>query len=239
MQQLETIAAILSKNHIAVNDNQLLQLNKYYDLVIKYNNEFNITAITELNDFACKHFADSLLGNDIYKKNSTLCDIGTGGGFPGIPLKILRPDLCITLVDSLQKRVNFLNTVIHELGLTNIVAIHSRAQELPQHNVSRETFDYVVSRAVAQLNILSELCLPYVKINGKMIAYKSQNTKNELENATTALNSLGGELSQIIEYNLLTSENEILKRNLIFIKKTKHTPDKYPRQKKKITTNPV
>lgn len=239
MPNLERIAQILKRNNITLTQNQLEQLGQYYDLVIEYNKEFNITAITELDDFACKHFADSLLGYEYYKANSIICDIGTGGGFPGIPLKIARPDLNITLVDSLQKRVNFLNTVIHELNLTDIVAIHSRAQELPQHKVSRETFDYVISRAVAQLNILSELCLPFVKIGGEMVAYKSQNAEFELKNAQNSINLLGGELFTITEYDLQTITNETLKRSLIHIKKIKQTPTKYPRPKNKITTQPL
>ncbi len=239
MQQLQRIADILGRNNIRVTQTQLEQLSRFYDLVIRYNQEFNITAITELDDFACKHFADCLLGFDYFKQSSTLCDIGTGGGFPGIPLKIVRPDLTITLVDSLQKRVNFLNSVITELGLTNITAIHSRAQELPQHNVPRETFDYVVSRAVAQLNILSELCLPFVKIGGEMIAYKSQNAQNELNNSQKAIDLLGGKLLAVDEYNLITFTNESLERNLIHIKKITQTPTKYPRPKNKITTNPL
>lgn len=239
MQQIQQIANILERNKIKLTQEQLNQLSKFYDLVIKYNQEFNITAITELDDFACKHFADSLLGYDYFKQSATVCDIGTGGGFPGIPLKIARPDLVITLVDSLQKRVNFLNTVINELGLHNVTAIHSRAQELTQHNVSRETFDYVISRAVAPMNILSELCLPYVKIDGEMIAYKSQNTQNELQDSQNAIDILGGKLLAISEYNLLNIDNESLKRNLIHIQKINTTPAKYPRPKNKITTNPL
>lgn len=239
MEQVAVIASILRRNKIEVTQSQLAQLNRFYDLVIEYNKEFNITAITDLDEFACKHFADSLLGYDYYKPNSTICDIGTGGGFPGIPLKILRPDLKMTLVDSLQKRVNFLNIVIRELGLVNIVAIHSRAQELPQNSVPRETFNYVISRAVAQLNILCELCLPFVKIGGEMIAYKSQNTQNELTIAQNAIDLLGGKLQSISEFDLISSTDEHLTRNLIHIKKLSNTPTKYPRPKNKITTQPL
>lgn len=239
MEQLAVIASILRRNKIEVTQSQLAQLSCFYDLVIAYNKKFNITAITDLDEFACKHFADSLLGYDYYQPNSTICDIGTGGGFPGIPLKILRPDLKMTLVDSLQKRVNFLNIVVRELGLIDTVAIHSRAQELPQNSVPRETFDYVISRAVAQLNILCELCLPFAKVGGEMIAYKSQNTQNELTIAQNAIDLLGGKLQSISEFDLISSTDEHLTRNLIHIKKLSNTPTKYPRPKNKITTQPL
>ena len=187
MSTYEIIKNTLSINNIEANELQLNQLSRYYELVVEYNKNINLTAITEPNDFACKHFADSLLNYKYYKENSTVCDIGTGAGFPGIPLKILRPDLKVILVDSLQKRINFLNIVIKELNLSNISTIHSRAQELTQNGVERESCDYVVSRAVAQLNILSEFCLPFVTINGEMIAYKSTNTKNEIQLSKNAL----------------------------------------------------
>ncbi len=239
MQQLDIISTVLDQNNISVSSQQLEQLSKFYDLVVYYNQQFNLTSITEIKEFACKHFADSLLNYDYYKSNSSLCDIGTGGGFPGIPLKIMRPDLDITLVDSLQKRVNFLNTAISELGLTNIRAIHSRAQELPQQNVSRETFDYVISRAVAQLNILTELCLPFVKISGEMIAFKSLTTTDELNNAQNAIAVLGGDVLNIDSFNLKSFDNGIYQRNLIHIRKVFPTDSRYPRQKNKIIQKPL
>lgn len=239
MQQKDIIFDILAKNNITVTTQQLDQLSKFYEMVIHYNQQFNLTSITEITEFACKHFADSLLNYNYYAKNSTLCDIGTGGGFPGIPLKILRPDLEITLVDSLQKRINFLNTVITELNLSGIKAIHSRAQELPQQNVSRETFDYVVSRAVAQLNILTELCLPFVKINGEMIAFKSQTTQEELNNAKNAISILGGEVIKTDCIKLQDEHNTNYQRTFIHIKKISKTDDKYPRPKNKIAQKPL
>lgn len=239
MQQKDIISNILAKNNISITTQQLDQLSKFYDMVIYYNQQFNLTSITEITEFACKHFADSLLNYNYYTKNSTLCDIGTGGGFPGIPLKILRPDLEITLVDSLQKRINFLNTVITELNLSGIKAIHSRAQELPRQNVSRETFDYVVSRAVAQLNILTELCLPFVKINGEMIALKSQTTQEELNNAKNAISTLSGEVSDTEYFDLRDDNNNVYQRTFIHIKKISKTDNKYPRPKNKITQKPL
>lgn len=239
MQISTIIKTTLNNNNIYPDDEQLTKLRKFYDLVIEYNKSINLTAITDPVEFACKHFADSLLNYTHFNQNATLCDIGTGAGFPGIPLKIMRPDLQITLVDSLNKRINFLNIVITELKLTNITTIHSRAQELPLHNVSRETFDYVVSRAVAQLNILSELCLPYVAIGGEMIAYKSTNYQNELENSQNALSILGGKLVQNFSINLIDLNNNTIPRNLLIIKKQNSTPDLYPRGKNKILSKPL
>ncbi len=235
----EIISKTLELNHITATEQQIQQLCQYYEMVVSYNEHMNLTAITEPVDFACKHLADSLLGFEYYAKNSTLCDIGTGAGFPGIPLKIMRSDLNITLVDSLQKRINFLEEVIKELKLSDIVAIHSRAQELQQHNVSRETFDYVVSRAVAQLNILSEFCLPFVKEGGEMVAYKSINSQNELEAAKNAFDILGGTCNNATTYELKSLSGECMQRDLIYINKVHATPIKYPRPKNKITTQPL
>lgn len=240
MQNLEIIKETLNSNNILATDEQLLKLNKFYELLIEYNKNINLTAITDINEVALKHFADSLININYYKQNSTLCDIGSGAGFPGLPIAIMRPDLKITLVDSLQKRINFLNIVIKELNLTNISTIHSRAQDLQQNNIKRESFDYTTARAVAKLNILAEYCLPFTKINGEMIAFKSNNTIEEIQTATTALNKLGGKVKEILHFDLKnTTNNEVLNRNIIIIEKIKNTPTNYPRPKNKIQLNPL
>ena len=240
MQNLEIIKETLNSNNILATDEQLLKLNKFYELLIEYNKNINLTAITDINEVALKHFADSLININYYKQNSTLCDIGSGAGFPGLPIAIMRPDLKITLVDSLQKRINFLNVVIAELNLTNITTIHSRAQDLQQNNIKRESFDYTTARAVAKLNILAEYCLPFTKINGEMIAFKSNNTTEEIQTATTALNKLGGKVKEILHFDLKnTTNNEVLNRNIIIIEKIKNTPTNYPRPKNKIQLNPL
>lgn len=239
MQIIDIIQRVLEQNDIHPNSEQLNKLAEYYKLVVDYNQNINLTSITEPHEFAVKHFADSLVNYQFYKQNATLCDIGTGAGFPGIPLKIMRPDLTITLVDSLQKRINFLNIVINQLNLQQITTIHSRAQELPQHNVSRETFDYVIARAVAPLNILCEYCLPFVKINGEMIAYKSVNFDNELTEANRAITILGGEFKQNYKFQLKTNTDIVLQRDFVVISKLNKTLDKYPRPKNKIQLNPL
>ena len=240
MQNLEIIKETLNSNNILATDEQLLKLNKFYELLIEYNKNINLTAITDINEVALKHFADSLININYYKQNSTLCDIGTGAGFPGLPIAIMRPDLKIALVDSLQKRINFLNIAIKELNLTNITTIHSRAQDLQQNNIKRESFDYTTARAVAKLNILAEYCLPFTKINGKMMAFKSNNTIEETQTATTALNKLGGKVKEILHFDLKnTTNNEVLNRNIIIIEKIKNTPTNYPRPKNKIQLNPL
>lgn len=239
MQEIEKIEYFLEKNGIKATQTQLNQFYRYYQLLNEYNKVMNLTSITDLEDVAVKHFADCTLNHSYYKQNSTILDIGTGAGFPGIPLKILRPDLKITLVDSLQKRVNFLNIVIKELNLQDISTIHSRAQELTEHNINKESFDYTTSRAVASLNILAEYCLPYIKIGGEMIALKSISAKDELSKSITALNILGGELKQIQQFLLTTQTEEVLQRNIIIIEKISQTPKQYPRPRNKIEQKPL
>ena len=163
MQNFEIIKELFNKNNIILNNKQIEQFEQYYNLLTEYNKVINLTAITEIHEVVTKHFIDSVINYKFYKENSTICDIGSGAGFPGIPLKIIRQDLNVTLVDSLNKRINFLNTVIQQLELSNINTIHTRAQELQQF-VPRETFDYTISRAVASLNILLEFGLPLVKL---------------------------------------------------------------------------
>lgn len=223
---------LFNKYGIDISEEKLLLFNNYYKDIVEKNKVMNLTTITEKNDVYVKHFVDSLLPLKDIKDNSTILDVGTGAGFPGIPLKIMNDTFKITLLDSLNKRINFLNEEIDKLKLTGIVAIHSRAEDYA--NVSRETFDYVVSRAVARLNILCEYCLAFVKVGGYFIAYKSENTQEEMEEATNAIKILGGKIEKVVSVGLEGNQ-----RNLIFIKKVCKTPLKYPRGQNKPRTNPL
>lgn len=208
---------------------QLMQLEKYYEMLIEKNKVMNLTAITEYDDVLKKHFLDSLALSQLIAlkgKNVKLLDMGTGAGFPGIPLKIVFPELEITLMDSLNKRIIFLQEVISELGLTGITAVHGRAEEAALKPEYREKFDFCVSRAVARLVSLAEFCLPFVRTGGYFIPYKSGEIKEELSEAKFALKELGGKYCKTYEYRLPNSDIE---RTLIQIEKVKQTPKKYPR----------
>jgi len=193
---------------------------------------------------ALKHFADSMVEYNSYLANSTVLDVGSGAGFPGIPLAIIRPDLQITLVDSLNKRVEFLNVVIEKLELTKVVAIHSRAQEFCTKE-RRESFDYCIARAVAPMNILLELCVPFVKIGGFFVGYKSVNLDSEMAEAKNAMKILGVKTHKIVDIELGAesaesgTDMEVLQRKIIHLKKEKSTPNKYPRAKNLIKTKPI
>ncbi|MCI8314170.1 MAG: 16S rRNA (guanine(527)-N(7))-methyltransferase RsmG [Lachnospiraceae bacterium] len=227
--QLTKLKEDAFKFGIELNEKQLHQFIKYYELLVEWNSFMNLTAITEFEAVCTKHFIDSISlckAVDCTKEYHVI-DIGTGAGFPGIPLKIAFPNLKITLLDSLGKRVNFLNAVITELGLQEIEAIHGRAEDFAKTGVLRETFDICVSRAVANLSILSEYCLPYVKVGGYFISYKSEKVTEEIRMAQNAIQILGGEVS--VKKVFLLPNSDIY-RNLLMIKKVQNTPKKYPRK---------
>ena len=221
--------ADLQEWNLKLSEEQMMQLEKYYEMLVEKNKVMNLTAITEYDDVLKKHFLDSLALSqliDLGGKKGKLLDMGTGAGFPGIPLKIVFPELEITLMDSLNKRIVFLQEVISELGLSGITAIHGRAEEAALKSEHREKFDFCVSRAVARLVSLAEFCIPFVKQGGYFIPYKSGEIKEELQEAKFALKELGGEYKKTHAYTLPNSDIE---RTLIQIEKVKQTPKKYPR----------
>ena len=223
------------KFEICLSDEQIKKFMDYYKLLMEWNSFMNLTAITDFDNVVLKHFVDSLAvyQGDVFRKKTaenfivSLIDIGTGAGFPGIPLKIVFPELKVTLLDSLNKRVKFLNNIIQELCLENIIALHGRAEDLASNEIYREQYDFCVSRAVANLSTLTELCVPFVKRGGYFISYKSEKVKEELSAGKKAIEILGGKLEDVLEYQLPDSD---INRSLLLIRKEKNTPKKYPRK---------
>ena len=220
----------LKELNITLTDEQIGQFMTYYELLVEWNSFMNLTAITEFNEVMKKHFVDSVslirAIADLGEKEYSLIDVGTGAGFPGIPLKIVFPKLKIVLLDSLNKRVSFLNEVISKLDLKDIQAIHGRAEDMAKKEY-RENFDLCVSRAVANLATLSEYCLPFVKTGGFFVSYKSEKITEEYENAGEAIKVLGGKYIKQVEFTLPSSD---IYRNLFMIQKIKNTPGKFPRK---------
>jgi len=217
----------LNKISIEITENQAKQFYSYMNLLIEWNQKMNLTAITEPEEIILKHFVDSLTISKHIEDKSIIADIGTGAGFPGLPIKILKPETKVFLIDSLNKRINFLNEVINKNNLNGITAIHARAEEIGHNKDFREKSDVVVSRAVAKLNVLAEYMLPLVKIGGKCICLKGPNIDEEIEEAKKAIETLGGEIEKVEKISLPDSDN---KRTIIIIKSVKQTPNKYPRK---------
>lgn len=215
------------ENGITFNEEQLELFFKYMNLLIEWNKKMNLTAIIDLKEIIIKHFIDSLTILNFIKDKKNLVDVGTGAGFPGIPLKIMDQNIEIVLVDSLNKRINFLNEVIKELDLENIKAIHSRVEEFGKNVQYREKFDIATSRAVANLSVLSEYLIPLVKINGECICMKGAEIEAEVNNSQKAIEVLGGNIENIVSFELPKTD---MKRNIIIIEKIRKTPNKYPRK---------
>lgn len=230
----DLIKSLFEKYKIPITDKMLQRFDIFYNLVIEENQKYNLTAITEKKDFAIKHILDCCLASCLFPEGATVIDIGAGAGFPSIPLKIVRPDLNITMLDSLNKRVNFLNMCIEALDLKDIKAVHSRAEDYVKEK--REKYDIATARAVANLSSLSEYCLPYVKVGGKFIALKGSAYAEELEQAKNAINLLGGSLEDIQKINIPELEG---KRGNIVIKKIAKAPSKYPRGKNQPRLKPL
>ena len=219
----------LTKLDISFNEDMLILFEKYYELLIEWNKRINLTAITEYEDVISKHFIDSALVCRYlnFDDKVRLIDVGTGAGFPGIPIKILNPDCNIVLLDSLNKRIKFLEIVIEELGLGNIVCIHGRAEDVSREKEYRGQFDIAVSRAVANLSTLSEYCIPFVKQGGRFISYKSDKSDDEIADAARALKCLNSEISDIEEAVIPDTD---INRRIIVITNKKPVSNKYPRK---------
>lgn len=223
---------------LVLTDEQYGQFIKYMRLVQEWNEKINLTAITEDEEFVKKHFIDCIKAfkSNAIKEAKTIIDVGTGAGFPGVPIAILHPAAKITLLDSLNKRINFLNLVVEELDLKNVVTIHSRAEDGARNPELREKFDVATSRAVANMAVLSEFCMPYVKKNGYFVALKGPSIEEELTNGSNAIKILGGELKNIIEVSV---EETDLKHNIVEILKINNCPKIYPRKAGTVTKKPL
>lgn len=225
------------KLNIDLSDNQLKQFLRYKQLLVEWNEKINLTAITEDKEVVIKHFADSitpLVFRDF--KGKSVIDVGTGAGFPGLPVKIACPEVELTLLDSLNKRINFLQCVVDELSLENVRCIHSRAEDGGRDANLREGFDVCVSRAVAPLNVLAEYDLPFVRVGGELIALKGRAAMEEIKEAEKAISLLGGEITQVEDIEIPFSD---ITHTLIFVQKIKQTDNKYPRKAGKITKSPI
>lgn len=225
----EQFQSDLKHFNIQLSEKQIEQFLIYYEMLVEWNQVMNLTAVTEYNDVMKKHFVDSLSLTKAFDISEPLSviDVGTGAGFPGLALKIAFPNLRVTLMDSLNKRIHFLNAVIEKLQLTGIETIHGRAEDFAKPGRYRENFDLCVSRAVANLATLSEYCLPFVKQGGLFVSYKSEKISSEIDSSANAIFLLGGKLESQVKFTLPDSD---INRNLVVIKKQKVTPKKYPRK---------
>jgi 16S rRNA (guanine527-N7)-methyltransferase len=225
----EQFKAILQEKEIILTSHQLEQFETYYKILIEWNEKMNLTAITDQADVYLKHFYDSITASFYFDftKPFHLCDVGAGAGFPSIPLKIVYPHIQVTIVDSLNKRISFLNHLANELKLEDVHFIHDRAETFGVNPNHRESYDVVTARAVARMSVLSELCLPLVKVGGSFIAMKAAHANDELEMGQKAISTLGGRVESMFTFTLPIEESE---RNILVIKKEKQTPKKYPRK---------
>lgn len=238
MSAYDLMKQYAEKFKINIDDEKLDKFKKYTALIKEWNEKINLTAITDEDDIIKKHFIDSIsvLESNVIKSGMKIIDIGTGAGFPGIPLKIILPDCDILLVDSLNKRVNFLNEVIRMLELDGIEAIHGRAEEVAKKPEYREQFNIVVSRAVANMTVLSEYCVPFAKIGGYFIAMKGPSSENEIEESKGAIRILGGKIKNVVETRMLKSD---MNHRLVIVEKVKSTMIKYPRNSGQIEKKPL
>lgn len=227
----EIFAEELANYGFKLSSKQKEQFATYYNKLIEFNKKVNLTRITDKNEVYLKHFFDSITPllefSDLFKGEKSLCDVGAGAGFPSLPIKILCPDLSITIVDSLGKRLKFLDELVSDLSLDKVTLVHSRAEDAGQNKNLREKFDLVTGRAVARMSVLSEYCLPLTKVDGYLVALKGPKAQDELADAKNAIEVLGGSVKEVKELMLPDTDDE---RTLIVVKKVKATPKKYPRQ---------
>ncbi|MEJ8777129.1 16S rRNA (guanine(527)-N(7))-methyltransferase RsmG [Pseudogracilibacillus sp. ICA-222130] len=226
---LDTFITALQEHHIHLNETQIAQFETYFEELVAWNEKVNLTAITEKEEVYVKHFYDSISPSFYFDFNEvqTICDVGAGAGFPSIPLKICFPHLQVTIVDSLKKRINFLEHLSNSLKLENTTFVHARAEDFGQHKDFRESFDVVTARAVARMSVLSELCLPLTKVNGVFLALKGASAAEELAEGKKAIKVLGGEVVKMDTFSLPVEDSE---RTIYTIKKVKNTHKKYPRK---------
>lgn len=238
MNNLDELREKAEKIDVQLDEDQLESFAKFMDFMIKWNDRVRLTSITEETEVIDKHFVDSLtaLKVDVIKDHNKVLDLGTGGGFPGIPLKIINPTIDLVMLDSRLKKIEYLQEVIDAFDFENTLAIHGRAEDYGQLVDFRESFDIVVSRAVANLTVLSEYCLPFVKKGGYFIAMKGTKSDEEINEAKKAIKVLGGSIEEVIEFNLPETDYD---RSIILIKKEKHTPKKYPRNPGKPKKSPI
>ena len=238
MSFIDDLTAIAGEYGLNLTEAQISAFNKYFELLVEWNEKINLTAITEPREVAIKHIVDSLscYQEDLFKGDVSLIDVGTGAGFPGLPLKIFCPNIRLTLLDSLNKRVKFLQLVVDELGLKNVEVVHARSEEAARNKKYREKFDLATARAVARLPIISEYCLPFVKINGHFIALKGRQYEEEMIEGKKAISILGGKIEKAIPVKLPELED---KRAVVYIKKEKTTPKTYPRKAGTPERNPI
>lgn len=229
------MAEILQKNKEIINTDKKENFEIFRKLLLEYNEKYNLTTILEEEEVFYKHFLDSSAGVNLFSKNSKIAEIGSGAGFPSIVLKILRPDLSFDLFESVGKKCEFLKVVVEKLNLNNVNIYNLRAEDCGKDKLFREKYDFTVARAVARMNTLSEYCLPFVKIGGKFIAYKSGNLE-EIYEAESAYKTLGAKLEEVIKYELPKGYGE---RSLAVVKKVKNTPPRYPRGNGKERKNPL
>lgn len=216
-----------------IDDNKIEKFKTFSDLLVEWNEKMNLTAVTDPAEISVKHFLDSIAPISVIdlKKDAKIIDVGTGAGFPGIPIKIVREDLDFTFMDSLNKRINFLKEVAEKINLEKAEFVHSRAEEAGKNKKFREKYDYAVSRAVANLKVLCEYCIPFVKVGGFFIAFKQFEVDNEIEESKAMIGTLGGIISDVKEIVIPQSD---IKRRIIIIEKVKETPNQFPRNPNKI-----
>jgi len=225
------------KMNISLTEEQLNEYEKYKEMLVEWNEKMNLTAITDDEGVAIKHFADSVsVLHLIREKDASIIDVGTGAGFPGVPLKIANKDFKVTLLDSLNKRINFLEEVKKELSLDNLTCIHSRAEDGARNPQLRDNFDYCVSRAVARLNVLCEYCMPFVKEGGYFISLKGPEIEEELDEAKKAITILGGKVVKVVKIDIPMSD---ITHSAVIIKKTSPTPKAYPRKAGTAVKKPI